>query len=125
MLILINGTNIVRPTKRLWAHAHWGKKFVRLGATRISATVQSSGMAMNVTAFENSDDGSVAVQLINNSNRTERVELKMPKAKGCSVEAYLTNDNNDLTAVGVTRSRGGMVKARMPKQSLLSLYLTK
>ena len=120
MLIFINHTNIVRPTKRLWAHAHFGKKFVRQGATRIEATAPQP---LNVTAFENVD-GSTAIQVINNSNKTEGVSLQFPSHKGRHVEAYLTNEEHDLAAVGVTNSRGGRRTAQVPGQSLLSFYIT-
>lgn len=63
MLIYINNTdNVVRLTKRLWMHAHFGKQCVRQGAVRIDATT-SSGI-LKVTAFANTD-GTIAMQAIN------------------------------------------------------------
>ena len=120
MLIFINHTNIVQPLKRLYAHAHFGKKFVRQGAIRIEATSQQP---LNVSAFENTD-GSTAVQVINNSNKTESVTLGYAVPSGCHVQAYLTNERYDLEAVNV-KSKGGKVKAEVPGQSLLSFYIAK
>ncbi|KAK0947579.1 hypothetical protein LTR91_027115, partial [Friedmanniomyces endolithicus] len=72
--MFVNGTSEVRVTGRLWAHAHFGKQFIRAGAYRVDATVTGS-TALNVTAFENTD-GSTAVQVINNSNDTLSVNLQ-------------------------------------------------
>ena len=122
MLVLINGTNIVQPTARLWAHAHFGKRFVRQGAKRIDAT--STSASLNVTAFANTDR-TVAVQVINNSNNTESLTLKLPWGYR-SVQTYLTNQHYDLkegwARVG-WRKKSTTVK--IPGQSLLSLYLCK
>jgi O-glycosyl hydrolase len=118
MLIFINHTNIVRPLKRLYAHAHFGKKFVRQGAIRIEAT---SSQLLNVSAFENTD-GSTAVQVINNSNKTENVVLDYNVPHGYHVEAYLTNEQYDLEAIEV-KSKGRKVDAKVPGQSLLSFYI--
>ena len=120
MLIFINHTNIVRPTKRLWAFAYFGKKFMRQGATRIEATSQQP---LVVTAFQNSD-GSTAVQVINNSNKTESVALQYPFQSGCHVEAYLTIEDYDLEVVDVANSKAGKRTAQLPGQSLLSFYIT-
>lgn len=121
MLIRINGTNVVSPLKRLWAHAHFGKKFIREGAVRIEAT--SPTPSLNVTAFENTDK-STAVQIINNSNKTESVQLGYSVPHGCHVQAYLTNEQYDLEAVPVRGGRG-KVQAKVPGQSLLSFYITR
>ena len=48
-------------TARLCAHAHFGKQFIRAGATRIGAYVNGDSN-LNVTAFANTD-GSYAVQV--------------------------------------------------------------
>jgi hypothetical protein len=103
------------------AHAHFGKKFVRYGATRISATASSS--PLNVTAFENTDK-STAVQIINNSNNTETVTLSLKGYnKHSQVTTYLTNQQNDLKA-GVATKKGGKVSAKVPGQSLLSFCVS-
>ena len=96
---------------------------MRYGADRISAV--SSSPSLNVTAFENSDR-STAVQVINNSNNTETVTLKLKGEKGYNkhshVTTYLTNQHHDLTA-GVATRKGGKVSAKVPGQSLLSFYI--
>lgn len=139
MLILINGTNIVQPTARLWAHAHFGKRFVRQGASRIEAS--SSSASLNVTAFANTD-GTTAVQVINNSNSTESVTLELPLSHHQVVQTYLTNQEYDLqegyAKVEGVRGRKGhwggkrgwagkhektSAVAHVPGQSLLSFYI--
>lgn len=120
-LIYINNTNnVVRPTKRLWAHAHFGKQFVRQGAVRIDATTDSA--TLNATAFANTD-GTIAVQVINNSNETESVTLNLATARH-RVETYLTNQKNDLKK-GMAKVQYGKKSAvaKVPGQSLLSFYI--
>lgn len=127
MLIYINNTDdAVRPTKRLWAHAHFGKKFIRQGAVRIDAS--SSSATLNVTAFANTD-GTKAVQVINNSNETEYVTLQLPMHGRGKVETYLTNQEYDLQP-GYAKVKGWgwgwkrkSVAAQVPGQSLLSFYV--
>jgi O-glycosyl hydrolase len=120
MLIQINGTSFVRTTKRLYAHAHWGKKFVRQGAARIDAT--SDNAALNVTAFANTD-GTTAVQVINNSNNTQTVTLDL-SIGGYQVQTYLTNNHFDLQK-GKAAVKNGKATAKVPGQSLLSFYVYK
>jgi len=77
-LIYINSTtNVVTPTKRLWAFAHFGSRFVQAGAYRIAAGVSGGNAtsALNSTAFVNTD-GSIAVQIINNAAQAETLTLQ-------------------------------------------------
>ncbi|GAB7361568.1 hypothetical protein MBLNU230_g1620t1 [Neophaeotheca triangularis] len=117
-LIWINGTEVYRPTKRLWAMAHFGKRFVRQGAYRIDA--ESNMSSLNATAFANTD-GSVAVQVINNSNDTETVVLELP-FEGRRVQTFLTNEEVDLKE-GVACSGKNAAVADVPAQSLMSFYV--
>ncbi|MCJ1292420.1 hypothetical protein MMC34_003970 [Xylographa carneopallida] len=119
-LIFINNTAEVRVTKRLWAHAHFGSRFIRQGATRIGAAV-SSGSTLNVTAFSNTD-GSVAVQLINNGNAPQEVTLSGVQFPAGGVQTWLTNQANNLTQ-GVAKSNGQNAFALVPARSLLSVIL--
>ncbi|EMC99090.1 glycoside hydrolase family 30 protein [Baudoinia panamericana UAMH 10762] len=121
-LIFINGTNEVSVTKRLWAHAHFGSRFIRQGASRIGATVTGdSTNALNVSAFANTD-GSTAIQVINNGNTTETVTLEglyCPRP----VQTWLTNQANNLTLSVVHAGRRGNIVADVPAKSLLSFYV--
>ncbi|MCJ1438235.1 hypothetical protein MMC27_007622 [Xylographa pallens] len=119
-LLVINNTAEVRVTKRLWAHAHFGSRFIRQGATRIGAAV-SGDSTLNVTAFSNTD-GTVAVQLINNGNTTQDVTLSgVTIAKGVvQVQTWLTNQANNLTE-GYAKSDGTNVFAVVPGKSMLSV----
>ena len=106
-------------TGRLWAHAHFGKQFVRQGAYRVDAAVTGT-TALNVTAFENTD-GSTAVQIINNSNDTLAVTLAgLNFFRGA--KTYLTNNQHNLTQgyAQVARGRRSVV-ATVPGKSLLSV----
>ncbi|MCJ1379932.1 hypothetical protein MMC17_003035 [Xylographa soralifera] len=117
-LLFINNTAEVSVTKRLWAHAHFGSRFIRQGATRIGAAV-SGDSTLNVTAFSNTD-GSVAVQLINNGNDTQEVTLSGVKLPMGVVQTWLTNQANNLTE-GVAKSNGEYAFALVPGKSLLSV----
>ncbi|KAL2069042.1 hypothetical protein VTL71DRAFT_15380 [Oculimacula yallundae] len=118
-LVFINGTSEVKVTKRLWAHAHFGSRFIRRGATRIGATVTSS-TSLNVTAFANTD-GTTAVQVINNGLAEETVTLQ--GVTSSKVLTFLTNQANNLTE-GAATVQGGAVSAKVPGKSLLSFYAT-
>ena len=120
-LLFVNNTAEVRVTKRLWAHAHFGSRFIREGANRVDAAV-SGGSALNATAFSNTDD-SVAVQVINNGNDTETVTLTGLTLKGNhTVKTWLTNQANNLTR-GYAAANGNQAMAQVPGRSLLSFVV--
>jgi hypothetical protein len=121
-LLFVNNTSEVKVTKRLWAHAHFGSKFIRKGASRIDAGVTGSA-ALNVSAFANTD-GSTAVQVINNGNETETVTLQGLKlSKRAGVVTYLTNQDNDLKRGYASIQRGNTAVAKVPANSLLSFVV--
>lgn len=110
----------MRVTARLWAHAHFGKQYLRAGATRIAAMTGNSNL--NVTAFANTD-GSYAVQVINNGNDTQTVSLAGLNFHGRSVQTVLTNQANNLTQGYAAVRKGSKAIAKVPGKSLLSFYL--
>jgi hypothetical protein len=121
-LLFVNNTSEVKVTKRLWAHAHFGSKFIRKGARRVDVGVVGSG-ALNVSAFANTD-GSVAVQVINNGNDIETVTLQGLKAsKNGKVVTYLTNQDNDLKRGYAKVQRGNTAVAKVPAKSLFSFVV--
>lgn len=121
-LLFVNNTSEVKVTKRLWAHAHFGSKFIRKGASRIDAGVTGS-TALNVSAFANTD-GSTAVQVINNGNDTETVTLSGLKLSSRQkVVTYLTNQDNDLKRGYASIKRGNTAVAKVPAKSLLSFVV--
>ena len=121
-LLFVNNTSEVKVTKRLWAHAHFGSKFIRKGARRVDVGVVGSN-ALNVSAFANTD-GSTAVQVINNGNETETVTLQGLKAsKNGKVVTYLTNQDNDLKRGYAKVQRGNTAVAKVPAKSLLSFVV--
>jgi len=120
-LLFVNNTAEVRVTARLWAHAHFGKQYLRAGATRVGTTVTGDSN-LNVTAFANTD-GSYAVQVINNGNDTETVSLSGLNFHGRSVQTVLTNQANNLTMGYAAVRKGSKAMAKVPGKSLLSFYL--
>jgi hypothetical protein len=121
-LLFVNGTSEVKVTKRLWAHAHFGSKFIRKGARRIDVGVVGSS-ALNVSAFANTD-GSTAVQVINNGNEAETVNLQgLKTSKHGKVVTYLTNQENDLKRGYATVQRGNTAVAKVPAKSLFSFVV--
>jgi hypothetical protein len=107
---------------RLWAHAHFGSKFIRKGARRIDVSVVGSS-ALNVSAFANTD-GSTAVQVINNGNEAETVTLQgLKTSKHGKVVTYLTNQENDLKRGYATVQRGNTAVAKVPAKSLFSFVV--
>ncbi|KAJ9626613.1 hypothetical protein H2203_004246 [Taxawa tesnikishii (nom. ined.)] len=123
-LLFVNNTAEVRVTKRLWAHAHFGSRFIQQGAHRVSATVSNDPTSsLNVTAFANTD-GSTAVQVINNGNDTETVTLQGLNIKRRNpVLTYLTNQANNLTQGYAVTQHGNQAVARVPAKSLLSFVV--
>lgn len=99
--------------------AHWGSKFVRKDAVRIDAAVSADGAAalINATAFRNAD-GSVAVQVINNSDLPQPVSI-VGFADDCQVETFLTNQQYDLKQ-GSARNNKGAAQSTVPARSLFS-----
>ena len=122
-LIYVNSsTNVVAPTKRLWAFAHFGSRFIQQGAYRIGATITGGNAttALNTTAFANAD-GSIAVQIINNSNQNETVTLENSGLTTSGyVSTWLTNNNNDLTQSHPISQDKGKIVAVVPAKSLFS-----
>ncbi|KAF2225771.1 glycoside hydrolase superfamily [Elsinoe ampelina] len=119
-LIFINNTAEVRVTARLWAHAHFGSKFVRKDAHRIEATIGSA--ALNVSAFQNVDK-SISVQIINNGNTPQDVVVKGFGPRG-RISTFLTNNANNLTR-GEARVDPQGARASIPAFSLLSFLYTR
>lgn len=98
--------------------AHWGSKFVRKDAVRIDAAVSANGVAvLNATAFRNTD-GSVAVQIINNSDSPQPVSIS-GFADDCQVETFLTNQQYDLKQ-GNAKNTKGAAQSTVPARSLFS-----
>jgi hypothetical protein len=118
-LLIVNNTNTVEVTKRLWAFAHYGSRLVLPGAYRIDAT--SSIPTLNVTAFSN-PDGTTAVQVINNGNTTQSVTVRgitVPNVAN-AVSTFLTNQAVDFQqGVPISQDKN-LVTASVPAKSLLS-----
>lgn len=80
--------------------------------------------ALAVSAFKNAD-GSVAVQVINNSDAGEKVTVEGVFAPlGIkSVMTYLTNNANNLTAVHATANGEVGFQALVPARSMVSFVV--
>ena len=118
-LIRLNSTgdpDSYTASKRLWAFAQFSR-FVKPGAVRVGA--ESANGVLHVSAFQN-EAGSVAVQVINNGWVDANVPLNVGGWSGNgTVKAYLTDNQNDLTEIGVQTSAGGAV-GTVPKRSMVS-----
>lgn len=110
MLIHLPGDNVI-VSKRLWAFAQFSR-FVKPDARRIAASTSNPGVNVTVSAFENID-GSVAVQVINNTDDDQTVDIAGLWRE--SVKAWVTNNDEDMTEVHAQSSQGrpgGTVQAR-------------
>jgi O-glycosyl hydrolase len=86
---------VVGPTinlsKRYWAFAAFGR-YIRPGAVRVGASTSNSGL--EVSAFRNRD-GSLVVEVLNNSATAQPVSVQGVNLTGAS--AYLTDESDSLT----------------------------
>ncbi|KAE9377711.1 glycoside hydrolase family 30 protein [Stipitochalara longipes BDJ] len=105
-------------SKRLWAMAQFSR-FVRPDAMRIDA--DGGNEQVHVSAFKNFD-GVVAVQVINNSTNATDIELALGGGKApTSLQAFLTDNENDLTDLGqVTAGKNGTWESTLPARSMVS-----
>lgn len=119
-LILLDGDK-VNVSKRLWAYAQWGRT-VTPGAVRIEAQVKSTDNVTS-TAFRN-DDGSVAVQVINNGDRPQQITVAglLTRRWGPGpIKAYLTNNEHDFSPIlQRSWSKDRQIRARIPPFSMMS-----
>lgn len=125
MIYVNNTNNVVTTTKRLWAFAHFGSRFIQRGAYRIGATVTGGNATsmLNTTAFANAD-GSIAVQIINNGAQNETVTLEgAPLTASGYVETFLTNNQNDLSMGHPISQDKGRIVANVPGKSLFSFLV--
>ncbi|KAG6033644.1 hypothetical protein E4U41_006853 [Claviceps citrina] len=119
---LINLVNDqVIPTKRFWAHAQFSK-FARPGARRVSATSQDPDVT--VSSFLNTD-GKIATQVINNGTAAVDLDVEIAGAPSGTVLPYLTDNDNDLTALPAIQVSAGRFSASVPARSLVSFVMTK
>lgn len=122
-LILLDGDE-VNVSKRLWAYAQWGRT-VTPGAVRIESQVESQANVTS-TAFRN-EDGSIAVQVINNSESPQQVTfagLQPKRWRSSPMKAYLTNNEHDFTPVPQRGwPRNGGVSSEVPALSMVSFIM--
>lgn len=120
MLIHLPGDSVV-VSKRLWAFAQFSR-FVKPDARRIFASSSDPGVNVTVSAFENTD-GSVAVQVINNTDDDQTVDIT--GLWSGDVRAWLTNNDEDLTEIQVQSGYGGpggTIQARSMVSYVFSRY---
>ncbi|KAF2168809.1 glycoside hydrolase family 30 protein [Zasmidium cellare ATCC 36951] len=119
-LILLDGDE-VNVSKRLWAYAHWGRT-VSPDAVRVDVRVESSANVTS-TAFQN-EDGSIAVQVINNSDRAQQITIAGWRTSRWSfgaVKSYLTNNDHDFDLVSQRKwSQGTNLESEIPALSMMT-----
>lgn len=89
-LVQVEGSTI-NLSKRYWAFAAFGR-YIRPGAIRVGAS--SSDSSLQVSAFRN-DDGSLVVEVLNNSATAQPISVQGVNLAGAS--AYLTDEADSLT----------------------------
>ncbi|KAF5656113.1 cellulose hydrolase [Fusarium circinatum] len=117
-LINMIGDKVI-PSKRFWAFASFSR-FARPGARRIEAT--SSVPLITVSSFLNTD-GTVATQVLNNDTVARNVKLVVSGTGRTlhSLKPFLTDNSNDLTALGHLKATGqGSFQTTIPPRSLVS-----
>lgn len=102
----------VIPTKRFWTFASFSK-FVRPGARRIQAQVDSADLS--VSAFINTN-GRVAVQIVNNATESYKVTMGLSG----KVTPYTTNNEYDLLQGKAIDSQDGNIVGQVPGKSMVS-----
>ena len=119
-LIGLSGSTLT-PSKRYYALAGYSR-FVRPGATRISATTGDG--TLKVSAYKNTD-GSVAVVVLNTgTNATSATyTLSGTGASTGTVTPYLTNGSNSTTRQGAIALSGGAFTATVPARSLVTYQI--
>lgn len=118
-LIGLRGSTLT-PAKRYYSLASYSR-FVRPGATRISAT---TGNGLDVAAFKNTD-GSVIVVVLNTNSASTSATYAVSSA-GLStgtVTPYLTNSGSSLAQQSAISLSGGSFTATVPGRSLVTFRI--
>ncbi|KAH8883680.1 glycoside hydrolase [Thozetella sp. PMI_491] len=116
-LILVDGGDYF-IAKRFWAFAQYSRA-VRPGAVRVGISDTGS---LRATAFVNTD-GTIAVVTINSG--TEAAEVSISGVKATSARGWITDGDNDMTAVNVTtRSDGSLGGLWVPGHGVGSLVVS-
>jgi glucuronoarabinoxylan endo-1,4-beta-xylanase len=121
-LIYVNGSSI-NVSKRLWAFANYSR-FIRPGATRISAATSNSNL--EVTAFTNTN-GSISIVVLNTATQAVTVPIALPKmgiADGTSVIPYVTDNTNSMTKQDPLTLTNGTFPAILPAHSLITYTIS-
>ncbi|GAA0341661.1 cellulose binding domain-containing protein [Actinoallomurus spadix] len=120
-LIGLNGSTLT-PSKRYYALAGYSR-FIRPGATRISATTGDAGL--KVSAYRNTD-GSVALVVLNTGTSSTSATYTLSNAglSNGTVAPYLTNGSNSLAPQGTIALGGGAFTANLPARSLVTYQIS-
>jgi len=108
--------NTVAASGRLWAFASYSR-FIRPGAVRIGTTTSDAGL--DVTAFRNSN-GSIAVIVLNTTNRRQTAAFSLRGLSGAHVTPYLTDTTHELSAQSPIIVRNSAFTATLPPRSLVA-----
>src|SRR6266487_1195269 len=117
-LIQINGSTVT-PSGRLWAFASYSR-YVHPGAVRIGAS--SSGSAMDLAAFKNTD-GTVAIVALNTGSSADSITYSLSGTgtpNGATVTPWLTNSASNVATQSPLTVSGGAFTASIPARSLVT-----
>ncbi|KAH8834878.1 glycoside hydrolase [Flagelloscypha sp. PMI_526] len=119
-LISISGTTVT-ASGRLWALGQWSR-YVRPGARRVATTSGSSTLL--TSAFKNTD-GSLSVQVLNNSASSQSVSISVSGGTYTQASAFISQQSNGgkPTALTVTVS-SGVVTGTVGAYSMTTFKLT-
>ena len=87
-------TQVIEPTKRLWALGNYSR-FVRPGATRVSADVKGDG-GVKATAFASRDGGGLACVMINATEKPVTASVTISGRRAGKSSLYVTDATRDL-----------------------------
>jgi len=118
-LIGLKGSTLT-AAKRYYALASYSR-FVRPGATRISAT---TGNGLDVAAFKNTD-GSVIVVVLNTNSGSTSATYAVSSAglSSGTVTPYLTNSGSSLAQQSTLSLSSGSFTATVPGRSLMTFRI--
>lgn len=105
---------------RLWAFAGYFR-FARPGSVRVEAT--SSAENLYVTTFLNSN-GTVAVPVVNAAHFAYEVEINIGGLGVTQARAFLTDNEHNVTDVGIAQVVGGMLKAMVEPRAMKTFFFS-
>lgn len=121
VLVLINGSSF-EISARLWAFAGYFR-FARPGSVRVDATSSNDGVY--VSAFVNKN-GTIAVPVINTAHSAYDLEVYLSPGgiTASRADAYLTDNNHNVSLVNTYVINGTGFKATIEPRAMKTFFLS-